>query len=97
MAKECPLLDSVKSSNGSRPPGLPSHAVDIDFEAHEKLADQEDEVLHELEFNATHLHTHQGVDTNVSKLRIVTNLVRFHSRNFGKEVPSLEDYILAWR
>ncbi|KAJ8701144.1 hypothetical protein PTI98_004101 [Pleurotus ostreatus] len=63
MAKECPLLDSVKSSNGSRPPGLPSHAVDIDFEAHEKLADQEDEVLHELEFNATHLHTHQGVET----------------------------------
>ncbi|KAF4600211.1 hypothetical protein EYR40_007323 [Pleurotus pulmonarius] len=74
MAKDCPSLDSVKSSNGSRPPGLPSHAVDIDFEVHEKLANQEDEVLHELEFNATHLHIDQGCETGRETLNDLTGI-----------------------
>ncbi|KAJ8507317.1 hypothetical protein ONZ45_g10305 [Pleurotus djamor] len=50
-ARDCPDANRVKSS-GSRPPGLPSHSLGIDFERHEELADLR-EPLQDLAFCAS--------------------------------------------
>ncbi|KAG9223419.1 hypothetical protein CCMSSC00406_0007606 [Pleurotus cornucopiae] len=54
ISKDCPSANSMKGSAGNRPPGLPSHAIDIDFEQHEAL-NTDDEPLHDLELGAVGL------------------------------------------
>ncbi|KDQ25195.1 hypothetical protein PLEOSDRAFT_159848 [Pleurotus ostreatus PC15] len=105
MAKDCPSLDSVKSPNGGRPPGIPSHAIDIDFENHEKLTDQAEEVLHELEFNATHLCLDDDTNPEIIndlagiKADIVDSLLRppVLPRSWDKYVPMGDQALLANR
>ncbi|KAJ8502458.1 hypothetical protein ONZ45_g11745 [Pleurotus djamor] len=50
-ARDCPDANRVKGS-GSRPPGLPSHSLGIDFERHEELAELR-EPLQDLAFCAS--------------------------------------------
>ncbi|KAJ8689423.1 hypothetical protein PTI98_012326 [Pleurotus ostreatus] len=51
VSKDCPLTNAVAGNTNNKPPGLPSHAIDIDFEAHESL-NTDDEPLHELDLGA---------------------------------------------
>lgn len=55
VSKDCPSTDSVRTNGGSRPPGLPSHAIEIDFEEHEALNTDDEEPLQELDLGVMNL------------------------------------------
>ncbi|KAF4600395.1 hypothetical protein EYR38_005020 [Pleurotus pulmonarius] len=62
ISKDCPSTNSVKAEGGSRPPGFPSHALGIDFEAVEELNTENEEPLQELDLGAIGLIAEEGFD-----------------------------------
>ncbi|KAF4585118.1 hypothetical protein EYR40_001954 [Pleurotus pulmonarius] len=62
ISKDCPSTNSIRSEGNTRPPGIPTHAVAIDFEAHEELNTDNDEPLQELDLGAVGLTPAEGFD-----------------------------------
>ncbi|KAF4597350.1 hypothetical protein EYR40_007802 [Pleurotus pulmonarius] len=62
ISKDCPSTNSMRSEGNNRPPGIPTHAVAIDFEAHEELNTDNDEPLQELDLGAVGLTPAEGFD-----------------------------------